>query len=265
MVAAMLITRNIAGSVDHLMTATKQIAEGKFDNVPTIKNRDELGELSSAFGEMAKRLKRLEEMYLDASPLTRLPGGIAIENLLRKRLAANAPMAFCLLDIDNFKSFNDRYGYARGSDVIQATARIIEEVVAGDATDDEFVGHIGGDDFVIITTPDRCTRICSAVIEEFDKAAPNFYSPEDRARGYIMGKTRQGQTLAFPIVSLSVAVVTNTNRTLTNHLEVGELAAELKDYAKSIPGSIYVMDHRRKYTVPADQTKNVIHFPKIKT
>src|SRR4030067_16794 len=127
-----------------LKAATKQIAEGRFDYKHNTQNQDELGELSNAFDEMARRLKRLEEMYIDASPLTRLPGGIAIENILQKRLDSGIPLAFCLLDLDNFKAFNDRYGYAMGSEVIKATARIIEEVISNKGTEEEFIGHIGG-------------------------------------------------------------------------------------------------------------------------
>ena len=102
--AAFVITRNISGALKKLKYATGMISEGKFDHRPDIRNKDELGDLAEAFIIMAKRLKQLEEMYLDASPLTRLPGGVAIENVMKKRIAAGAPIAFCLMDIDNFKA-----------------------------------------------------------------------------------------------------------------------------------------------------------------
>lgn len=244
--SALIITKNISGSINQLKFATKQISEGRFDYKNNVRHQDELGELSHAFGEMAMRLKRLEEMYLDASPLTRLPGGIAIENILQKRLDAGLPLAFCMLDLDNFKSFNDHYGYAMGSEVIKATARIIEEVVSTKGTEVDFVGHIGGDDFVVISTPERYGNICKGIIDAFDKTIIDFYSDKDRTNGYIIGKTRQGQEVSFPIMTISIAVVTNKDRKFTNIAEVGEIAAELKDYAKSIPGSIYVVDKRRK-------------------
>jgi GGDEF domain-containing protein len=243
--AAILITRNIAGSVGKLKLATRRIAEGDFDHVPEVMSRDELGELSHEFVEMSRRLKRLEEMYLDASPLTRLPGGIAIENVLKKRISSGQPLVFCLFDLDNFKSFNDRYGYARGSELILATGDIIEDAARTLGADDDFVGHIGGDDFVVITTPPRFGDMCREVIQAFDRAVPGFYDPEDREKGYIDGKSRQGDKVRFPIVSISIAVVTSQSREFTSHLEVGEIAAELKDYAKSLPGSNYVVDHRR--------------------
>jgi len=241
---AALITRNITGPINQLRIATQRISEGKFDQLPRIRNQDELGDLSRAFSEMARRLKSLEEMYIDASPLTRLPGSIAAENIIKKRLDTRSSIAFCLLDIDNFKSFNDRYGYARGNEVIQTTAKIIESAIAKHGTDEDFIGHIGGDDFLIVTTPERYENICHSIIEVFDRTVPNFYDPEDRERGYLIGMTRQGQEVSFPIISLSIAVVTNQKRELKSHLEIGEIAAELKNYAKSTPGSTYVVDRR---------------------
>ncbi len=243
--AAVLITNNISGSIRKLKHATNEISEGNFDYSPDISNKDELGELANAFMEMGKRLKRLEEMYLDTEPLTRLPGVVAIENVLKKRLELRVPLAFCLVDMDNFKSFSDRYGYARGSEVIKETGRIVEEAVTKHGGEDDFVGHIGGDDFVVITTPDRYAEICRAIIKSFDRKIPEFYDKEDRERGYIISKNRQGKTMSFPITTISIAVITNTMRELTNPVEIGELAAELKEYAKSLHGSIYVVDKRR--------------------
>jgi diguanylate cyclase (GGDEF)-like protein len=243
--SVLLMTRTIATSVGKLMTATRQIAEGTFDNLPVVPYKDELGALSSALADMAKRLQSLEEMYLDASPLTHLPGGVAIENVLKKRLASGHPLAFCLVDMDNFKAYNDYYGYVKGNDLILATARIIEEAASEHGTDEDFRGHIGGDDFVIITTPERHRDICSSVVEKFDRLAPEFYHEKDRQRGYITGKSRQGEELQFPLVTLSIAIVTNQQRTFDSHIEVGEVAAELKEYAKGIRGSLYVVDQRR--------------------
>lgn len=244
--STVIITRNISGSVNHLKQATMEISEGRFDYKNDARSQDELGDLSNSFNEMTNRLKRLEEMYLDASPLTRLPGGMAIENILQKRIDADAPMAFCFLDLDNFKAFNDRYGYANGSEVIKATAHVIENAAINKGTGNDFVGHIGGDDFAIITSIEHYSDICNTIIEDFDKTIPSFYEEEDRQRGYIKGKTRQGVEMNFPIMTISIAVVTNKDRKFTSVVEIGEVAAELKDYAKSLPGSIYVIDKRRK-------------------
>jgi diguanylate cyclase (GGDEF)-like protein len=242
----LMVTHHIASSIGKLKVATGHVAEGNFGFDPKIETQDEIGSLSQAFIAMGRRLRKLEEMYLDASPLTRLPGGIAIENVLKKRLESGQPLAFCVLDIDNFKAFNDRYGYAHGSEVIKETARIIEGGVRLKGTSEDFIGHVGGDDFVVITTPARMRAVSTEIIDQFDRRIPEFYAPEDRARGYILGRTRQGVEMEFPIMSISVAIVTNEGRTLTNPLEASEIAAELKDYAKTLPGSVFVVDKRRK-------------------
>lgn len=244
-IIVLTITRNISRSINQLKLSTQEISGGKFDHLPEVHSQDELGDLSKAFQKMALRLKRLEEMYLDASPLTHLPGGVAIENVLMKRLKEETPLAFCQLDLSHFKAFNDRYGYARGNEVIQATAKIVTEMVKEQGNEEAFVGHIGGDDFVVITSHERFEKICLAIIDSFDKMIMDFYDLEDRQRGYIQGETRQGQKLSFPIMTLDITVVTNRSRRLQNHIQVGEIAAELKKYAKSFSHSIFVVDRRR--------------------
>ncbi len=243
--AAMIITHNISGAIKKLKFATGLISQGHFDHKPDIRNKDELGDLAEAFVTMAGRLKRLEEMYLDTSPLTRLPGGIAIESIMNKRIADHAPIAFCLMDIDNFKAYNDYYGYAKGNEIIQTTAGIIGKAVKEYGNDDDFIGHIGGDDYVVITSPDLYEKICKAIIKEFDKTIPGFYDGKDRKRGYILGENRQGDKVKFPLASISIAVVTNEKRELLNHIQFGEVAAEMKEHAKSVSGSVYKVDKRR--------------------
>ncbi len=244
-VIALVITRNISRSIDQLKRSTRQISGGKFDHLPEVRNQDELGDLSQAVQMMAQRLKRLEEMNLDANPLTHLPGSIAIENALKTRLVEEIPLAFCQLDLSHIKAFNDRYGYARGNGVILATAKIVTEAVNTKGGQGSFVGHIGGDDFVVITSPERYEKICRAVIDSFDKMVLDFYDPEDQERGCIQGETRQGERVSFPIMTLAIAVVTNQQHRLQNHVQVGEIAAELKNYAKSFSHSIFVVDRRR--------------------
>jgi diguanylate cyclase (GGDEF)-like protein len=262
-ITAMIITRNIAGSINLLKVATEKISERKFDDAPKVNKRDELGDLSIAFDEMAKRLQALEKMDLDASPLTRLPGGVAIEKVLTKKLASGELLAFCLVDIDNFKAYNDRYGHARGNDLIKSTALIIKQSVAIHGADEDFVGHIGGDDFVIITDPERSSEICNAIIEVFDKNIHEFYDIEDIRRGHIISKSRSGENITSSISTLSIAIVTNSKRKLHNHIHVGEIAAELKEYAKLIPGSLYVIDQRREGSQKSEKTSaKIVKFPK---
>jgi GGDEF domain-containing protein/CHASE3 domain sensor protein len=181
----LMLDRSIARPLRRLQAVTERIAEGKFDAVPDIHGRDELADLSRAFAEMIVRLRRFEEMYLDANPLTRLPGSVALENVLRKRIEARTPLAFCLVDMDNFKAYNDRYGYARGSEFIKKLGVIVRNAVDRWGTGEDFVGHIGGDDLVVVTVPERFREICENVIAEFDAAAPAFYDPEDLRRGFI--------------------------------------------------------------------------------
>jgi GGDEF domain-containing protein len=240
-----VITRNISRSINQLKLSTCEISEGKFDHLPEVRNRDELGDLSQAFQRMAERLKTLEEMSLDASPLTHLPGGVAIERIVNKRIKEEIPLVFCQLDLSHFKAFNDRYGYVRGNEVIQATAKTVTDVVKGEGDEETFVGHIGGDDFVLITSPEKYEKICLSIIDSFDKMIPSLYDPEDRQRGCIQGETRQGEKVSFPIMTLAIAVVTSQIRRLQNNIQVGEIAAELKRYAKSFPRSIFVVDRRR--------------------
>ena len=145
--AALAITRNISGAIIRLKNATQEISKGKFDYTPEIHNQDELGELSHSFSEMAKRLKRLEEMYLDTSPLTYLPGGIAIENILKKRINSGSLFSFCLVDLDNFKAFNDKYGHQAGDDCLKKVAKTLKDTVGRPL---DFVARYGGEEFVCV-------------------------------------------------------------------------------------------------------------------
>jgi diguanylate cyclase (GGDEF)-like protein len=258
--AAMVITSNISGAIKKLTHATGMISMGKFDHKPDIRNQDELGDLANAFVLMARRLKQLEEMNLDTSPLTRLPGGVTIENVINHRIDQKASIAFCLMDIDNFKAFNDRYGYAKGNDIIQATADIIRQAVAEHGQEDDFIGHIGGDDFVVITQPEHYAKICETTIKQFDDKIPGFYDAKDRKRGHIVGEDRQGKKISFPLASISIAVVTNEKRSLRNHIQFGEVAAEMKEHAKSIAGSVFTVDKRSGKRGRSGKDRNLIQF-----
>jgi len=242
--AAMIITHNISGAIKKLKLATEMIAKGEFNHKPDIRNADELGDLAKAFVTMAGQLKFLQEMNLDTSPLTRLPGGTTIENEMKQRIRTNASIAFCLMDIDNFKAYNDHYGYAKGNELIQATAGIISNAVADHGNADDFIGHIGGDDFVAITTSDNYSNICAAIVDNFDKTIPDFYETKDRKRGHISGADRQGNKTMFPLATISIAVVTNQKHNSLNHIQFGEAAAEMKELAKSKAGSLFLVDQR---------------------
>jgi GGDEF domain-containing protein len=238
------------------------ISEGRFDHLPKVRNQDELGELSQAFQRMAQRLKSLEEMHLDANPLTYLPGSTTIESVLNRRLMNETRTAFCQVDLSNFKAFNDRYGYARGNKVLLLTAKVLTETVRKEGSEGDLVGHIGGDDFVVITSPERCEAICRAIIESFDRRVPDFYDLKDRQRGCIRGVTRQGQRVDFPIMTMAISVVTNRYLPLRNHVQVGEIAAEIKRYAKSRSHSTFVVD-RRSRSAEARAAISSVSFPRL--
>jgi diguanylate cyclase (GGDEF)-like protein len=238
------ISRNILRSIRTLKAAASMVSYGTFIHLPKVKSHDELGDLSTSFNEMADRLIKLEEANKDASPLTRLPGGIAIENSVERLIAVGEPFAFCMMDLDNFKPFNDRYGYGRGNSVIKMTAEIIQKIAkeSGDGTD--FVGHIGGDDFVLITKPERFEEQCQKIIEEFDRHIIEHYDEDDLKQKGILSVSRQGEKLLFPIMTISIAALNSLKSTVHNYIEVGEIVAELKKYAKKFSISNLAVDRR---------------------
>ncbi len=243
--AAYWVTRSIVTPLRQLNNATERIAEGDFDHVVQIDSGDEIGDLALSFAKMSKRLKLLEASSRDASPLTGLPGGVAIDRVLSNRLAVGKDLTFCMFDIDHFKAYNDRYGYSRGNKVIKMAADVLREAVEENGLPGDFAGHIGGDDFVLICKRHGAQDICQDVLDRFDQHIGEYYSPEDLLTGFIQAKNRQGVVQQFPVAALSAALVTNEKRRLNNHVQVGEIAAELKKAAKKMPGSVLIVDNRQ--------------------
>jgi GGDEF domain-containing protein/CHASE3 domain sensor protein len=244
-VASLVVTHFVSSSIARLTEATDHYAEGDFAFDPQITTGDEIGVLSQAFLAMGRRLAKLEEMSLDASPLTRLPGGVAIEREVQKRIDSGLPLAFCWIDLSNFKAFNDRYGYARGNEVIKRTAAIMESAVQALGTAGDFLGHMGGDDFAVLTAPAVKEELAREIIARFDRQIPDFYDPPDRERGYILGRTRQGVEVRFPLMTMAIAIVTNEHRKLSSFPQVTAIAAELKEKAKIRSRSTFLLDRRR--------------------
>jgi len=242
---AVFTVHTISTSIRKLKKGMHRIAEGDFDYNPEIPTGDEIGALAEDFSRMGKKLKELEQISLDASPLTRLPGNIAIERVLNRRLQSGDPFAVCYADLDNFKAFNDRYGYIKASEVIKLTGELIEETVRDIVGGDAFVGHVGGDDFVMVVGADRGTPLCEAVISRFDDFIRNHYSAEDLARGAIEGVDRYGVSRTFPIMSISVAVVISKQGEFSSAVEIAKAAADIKDLLKKSPGSNYLINRRR--------------------
>ena len=238
----MLVTYNISRPLRRLEKATAAIAEGKFDYDVRLNRDDEIGSLARAFSVMARRLKILEERNLDASPLTGLPGNLAIERELGKRLQAGKPVSLCHVDLDNFKPFADQYGYAWGSEVIKEVALLLIAELKEAGAKEDFVGHIGGDDFVIISVPPRAEEICRRIVAGFDGQIRKFYTEGDRKQGFFIGKDRKGVRQKFPLISVTIAIVTDDGARFRNPLAMAEAAAQLKEFAKTLPGSNYVTE-----------------------
>jgi len=198
--------------------------------------------------ELLARLKvvlRRTMRNLEANPLTRLPGNISILKEVEGRIKSQMPFVFCHIDLDRFKTFNDKRGFEEGDRVIRETVRILIKVVQKSGNPNDFIGHIGGDDFVIISTPDVVDNLRQQIIEDFDKTILQFYNPEERRKGYVIGKNRQGKVCRIPLISISIGVMTSEEKKIEHVAEVGEIAAELKSYAKSLQGSNYVKDRRK--------------------
>ena len=188
---------------------------------------------------------RRTEIDLEANPLTRLPGNISILNELSRRIENKALFAVCYLDLDKFKAYNDKYGFEHGDEVIRETARILIQATHETGNPDDFIGHIGGDDFVIVTTPNVVDNLCKRIIVDFEKTVPSFYNETDRKKGYIIGHDRRGREQKIPLLSISIGVVTNEFRKIEHVAQIGEIGAELKAYAKSLERSNYVKDKRK--------------------
>jgi len=181
-----------------------------------------------------------------ANPLTGLPGNIEIQTEINHRIANGIKLSILYLDVDNFKAYNDVYGFACGDRSIKMIADMITDMVHTFGSQGDFIGHIGGDDFIIITDPGYSDILCENIIKEFDMKIPEMYSDADRKAGFICTANRKGNIIYFPIMTLSIAVVSNEHRKLLSHLQVSEIAAELKKRAKAIQGSVYLKDKRTK-------------------
>ena len=184
----------------------------------------------------------------EANPLTGLPGNVSIERELTARIEGHAPFAFLYTDIDNFKAFNDYYGYAKGDEVIKATARILTNAVGEHGNESDFIGHVGGDDFVAMTTPDRVDDITRVVITEFDRTAARLFDPADLERGYLKIRKRSGEVMKIKSLGITLAVVTNEREPIGHIGRVADIASELKRYGKSMNGSAVVRERRRETT-----------------
>jgi PleD family two-component response regulator len=190
-------------------------------------------------------LRRNKQMR-DVSPLTGLPGNASIHSELERRISdIDTPFAVCWCDLDNFKAFNDHYGFLRGDDAIKWTAVLLSSTVESHHWPHNMVGHIGGDDFVLICDPFQVEAICKEAVHDFDEGIGALYDPEDREAGYIDVPDRRGDMHRYPIMSLSIGVASSVLRVFRSRIEASEAASEMKSFAKAQPGSAFQIDRRR--------------------
>lgn len=186
------------------------------------------------------------ERDVSVHPSTRLPGTTEIERAIRRNLDHGGEFAVCYADLDHFKEFNDRYSYYDGDRVIYILSRILHDVVKGLLGVNGFVGHIGGDDFIFVIPFPDVNEVCTEIISVFDTLVPLQYNDQDRRAGYFFGKDRRGQLHRVPLMTLSIGIVSNRSRKFTHPAQVSELATEMKSYAKTLPGSVFVVDRRQQ-------------------
>lgn len=192
-----------------------------------------------------KNLTRLLKTNRRISPLTGLPGNVQIQAELKKQLARKKDFSVLYLDLDNFKAYNDVYGFLKGDSIIQFTSNVITDVVRESGVQG-FVGHVGGDDFIaIIQDVKNIEDLCQKIIARFDREVKRFFNDEDIERGYIEIANRKGIIEQFPLTSISIAVVVAEKNRFGNVLEIGDIAAQVKHKVKNIIGSSYVINKRK--------------------
>lgn len=189
-------------------------------------------------------LKRVERI-IATNPLTKLPGNLVIQREIQKRLDRGEIFALAYADLDNFKPFNDKYGFSRGDDVIKILGRIIMNIIKSEQPTGSFIGHIGGDDFVYIMSPELIENATIKIIDIFENLIRNFYDVEDLRRGFIESTNRRGEKQFFPIMSVSVGITSNKFRRFKHFSEMAEAASEMKAIAKKQKNKRYAFDRRK--------------------
>lgn len=196
-----------------------------------------------------KNLTRLLTINRRISPLTGLPGNVQIQAEMKKRLGQNKDFEVLYIDLDNFKSYNDVYGFLKGDQIIQFTADVVVDAIHKDTSiENGFVGHIGGDDFIAIISADndKIEKLCQRIIANFDERVLSFFNEVDVEKGYLQVRNRKGIIEKFPLTAISIAVVIAEKNRFANILEIGDAAAQVKHAVKSVNGSSYIIDKRKK-------------------
>mgnify|MGYP006266145769 CR=1 FL=1 len=240
---AALIGRMVLVPLRDLGRAIAQVSAGELQTEIPVRREDEIGHLAATFNHMSRNLQNMREEARGANPLTGLPGNVRIATLIDAYLYEGRRFAVVYADLDNFKAYNDTYGFSRGDSVILYLRDCL--LAAGESVSGEFfVGHEGGDDFLVICDEARWHAYVEELVRSFDAGVGPFYSDPDRTRGYIEALDRQGRAQQFPLVAVSVAVVRAGEGRFSHHAEMITIAADVKKAAKQIEGSAWVLERR---------------------
>ena len=240
-----VLSKTVVKPIEDLNKATKEIASGNLDLRVSINTNDEIQELGDTLNLMTMALKRMKETAENANPLTKLPGNNIIRREVERQIKSGNKFVAIHADLDNFKAYNDRYGIAKGDDIIKFTSRVLENSVKSKGNPHDFIGHEGGDDFFLITTPDKANAVAENIMSEFDSNIKKFYSEEDIAAGCIQETDRRGQMVKFPIMTISLAGVTNVHRSISSYGELTNIAVGVKHKVKMDPKSSFLVDRRK--------------------
>ncbi len=198
--------------------------------------------------ELVARLKmiiRRNKQVLDSNPLSKLPGNPSIQLRIEKAIEKKEKFAVLYIDLNNFKAYNDVYGFEAGDNVIKTVASIIVNTLMPAPNSGDFIGHIGGDDFIVLTSAEKAEDIAKRIINNFNQIVPSFYNDDDRKRGFIVTRDRQGNITQFPLMGIAIGIVHNLYKPITSYAQVSHIGSELKKAAKAFGTSAYVIDKRR--------------------
>jgi diguanylate cyclase (GGDEF)-like protein len=223
--------------------AMNRVEERIYDDIIVTEKDQLIGTVSVQ--KMLDTLAKIQvELAKGSNPLTGLPGNVVIEQEIGRRTTNKIPSSFLYVDLDNFKVYNDVYGFKNGDKVIKLTAQILRKAVNAKGNKDDFIGHIGGDDFIVITSLNTAEPVAKKVTQMFSDKIPEMYHAEDKQKGYIVGVSRDGTKGKFSFVSVSIGIIDFTSETPFTMEELGQRSAEVKKYAKTKEGNVYVRDRR---------------------
>lgn len=241
------VSTKIIRPIKELSHCAAEIARGNLDQNVIVKTGDEIEELSRTFNIMAEQVGEMRKRAEDANPLTHLPGNNVITAEINRRLAVGLSLAVIHSDLDRFKTYNDSYGLKRGDEVLKMTSEVLQEAVREKGSITDLVAHEGGDDFIIVTDPGHLELIAKTIIEKFDAQTGNHYRQEDRERQFVLIKDRRtkdgegADKVEIPLMSISLAAVTNENKSYDSYAQIAFDLVTIKKQAKSIRGSSFVV------------------------